>query len=240
MLASLSSGRADNARPWRLGGALDQTRDLECLTQAVYYEARGETPQGQAAVAQVVMNRLRHRAFPKTICGVVFQGVADSGCQFSFACDGSIHRITDHDAWDRAQKVALRAMDGRVFAAIGNATHFHVAGLETNWGDAMAPVAQIGAHIFYRFNGRPGSGAFHGATIASPAEPSPNPTTPVFASLAPSTAGSSQPASAASLFLATTAAAVEHAASVVESAAKPVVAPKPEPSKLDEHDKGAP
>ena len=240
MLASFGSSHMDAQRVLRMRGALDQSRDLECLTQAVYYEARGETPQGQAAVAQVVMNRVRHRAFPKTVCGVVFQGAYDGGCQFSFACDGSVRKTTDQEAWDRAQKVAARALDGRIFAAVGGATHFHVAGVITDWGDRMAPVAQIGAHIFYRFNARPGaSGVFHGPVDLSPAEPSPNPTTPVYASLAPASAAAPPPASAASLFLATTAAAVEHAASVVESAAKPVV-PKPDLPKPEDAGKGAP
>jgi spore germination cell wall hydrolase CwlJ-like protein len=76
------------AQPFHLRGALDQSRDLECLTQAVYYESRGESRNGQQAVAQVILNRVRHPSFPKSICGVVFQGAKDGGCQFSFACDG--------------------------------------------------------------------------------------------------------------------------------------------------------
>ena len=84
------------AGPFQIGNALQSSRELECLADAVYYEARGETPSGQAAVAQVVMNRVRHPAFPKSICGVVFQGAYNrTGCQFSFACDGSMRRARD-------------------------------------------------------------------------------------------------------------------------------------------------
>lgn len=87
------------AAPFRLGSALEATRDLDCLTDAVYYEARGESRQGQAAVAQVVLNRVRHPAFPKSVCGVVFQGAfSNSTCQFSFACDGSMRKPRDPEA----------------------------------------------------------------------------------------------------------------------------------------------
>ena len=86
------------ARPYQMG-ALDQSRQLDCLAQAVYYEARGESPAGQAAVAQVVLNRVRHPAFPKSICSVVYQGAqAGHGCQFSFACDGSTRRARERKA----------------------------------------------------------------------------------------------------------------------------------------------
>ena len=102
-------------------GALDGARDLDCLTQAVYYEARGETPKGQAAVAQVVLNRVRHPAFPKTICAVVFQGAGKrkTDCQFSFVCDGSMRLDRDDEAWDKAQHVAARALSGVTVADIG-------------------------------------------------------------------------------------------------------------------------
>src|SRR5262249_55624357 len=87
--------------------ALASSRDLDCLASAVYYEARGESAAGQAAVAQVVLNRARHPAFPKTICGVVFQR-AGGGCQFSFACNGAMRRPKEPAAWSRAQAVAAR------------------------------------------------------------------------------------------------------------------------------------
>jgi spore germination cell wall hydrolase CwlJ-like protein len=132
--------------------ALDSARDLECLTQAVYYEARGESAQGQAAVAQVVMNRVHHPAFPKTVCGVVFQGAsAGHGCQFSFACDGSMGDRREPSAWRRAETVASRALSGAVMAQVGRATHFHTTDVDAAWSQDMIRVAQVGMHVFYRF-----------------------------------------------------------------------------------------
>lgn len=150
------------AAPFRLNGALDDSRDLECLTQAVYYEARGETPAGQAAVAQVVLNRARHPAFPKSVCGVVFQGASRGGvCQFSFACDGSMRRGRERGAWSRAQRVAARALSGTVMTVVGNATHFHTINVSPGWGPRLIRVGQVGLHVFYRFGGRGGApGAF--------------------------------------------------------------------------------
>ncbi|WGM38174.1 cell wall hydrolase [Caulobacter sp. NIBR1757] len=150
------------AEPFRLTGALDTSRDLECLTQAVYYEARGETPAGQAAVAQVVLNRVRHPAFPKSVCSVVFQR-AFGVCQFSFACDGSMRRGREPGAWSRARKVASRAIAGYVMPSVGNATHFHTINVSPGWGPRMVRVEQVGLHIFYRFGGGRGApGAFDG------------------------------------------------------------------------------
>jgi len=144
--------------PFRLTNALESSRELECLSEAVYYEARGETPSGQAAVAQVVLNRVRHPSFPKSICGVVFQGAyAHSGCQFSFACDGSMRRSREPGAWRRAQKVAARALSGAVMNEVGAATHFHTTGVAPGWGPRLLRVAQVGMHVFYRFGGRSGA-----------------------------------------------------------------------------------
>ena len=145
------------ARPYPLqqSDALRDARDLDCLTRAVYYEARGETPSGQAAVAQVVLNRVRHPAFPKTVCGVVFQRTqGGQSCQFSFACDGSQNARRDSTAWHRAERVAARALDGAVMTRIGNATHFHTTHVAPEWGNSLLQVAQIGLHVFYRFSGR--------------------------------------------------------------------------------------
>jgi hypothetical protein len=132
--------------------AQESASDLACLTDAVYYEARGETVAGQAAVAQVVLNRVRHPAFPKSVCGVVFQRAeAGEGCQFSFVCDGSMRREREPNAWRRAQEIAERALEGSVMSTVGKATHFHVVGLDPGWGPSLARVAQVGLHVFYRF-----------------------------------------------------------------------------------------
>jgi hypothetical protein len=149
------------ARPFQLpGGAQTASRDVDCLTAAVYYEARGETAAGQAAVAQVVLNRVRHPAFPKTVCGVVYQGVhTENGCQFSFACNGALGRPRELGAWRRAQGVATHALDGGVMAVVGDATHFHALSAGSNFGRGMTRVAQVGLQVFYRFSGYAGSPA---------------------------------------------------------------------------------
>ncbi|MDY6924036.1 MAG: cell wall hydrolase [Pseudomonadota bacterium] len=148
------------AQPFRLGGALDASRDLECLTQAAYYEARGEGRDGMKAVAQVVLNRVRHRAFPNSVCGVVFQGAGRrTGCQFSFTCDGSMRGRVNRAAWNRARDIASSALSGRVYASVGNATHFHTTGVSPRWRHSLVRVSQVGDHLFYRFGGRSGSGA---------------------------------------------------------------------------------
>jgi hypothetical protein len=141
------------APPFHEAAADERSRDTQCLAQAVYYEARGESPSGQAAVAQVVLNRLRHPAFPKTICGVVFQHVG-ADCQFSFACNGAMREPLDRAAWGRAKAVADRALSGAVMAEVGAATHFQAVRSESGWASSLAEVAQIGEHIFYRFSGR--------------------------------------------------------------------------------------
>jgi spore germination cell wall hydrolase CwlJ-like protein len=156
--ASLTSPTA--AQPFRLGGALEASRDLDCLTQAVYYEARGEGRDGMKAVAQVVLNRVRHPAFPKSVCGVVFQGANRStGCQFSFTCNGAMRGRVNSAAWDRARTVATGALSGQVFGTVGNATHFHTTGVSPRWRNSLVRVSQVGDHLFYRFGGRSGSSA---------------------------------------------------------------------------------
>lgn len=146
------------ARPFRFDSALDASRDLDCLTQAVYYEARGEGRDGMRAVAQVVLNRARHSAFPSTICAVVFQGAGRrTGCQFSFTCDGSMNRPVNSTAWNRARQIASEALSGQVYAPVGNATHFHTTAVRPSWRSSLIQVAQVGDHVFYRFGGRTGS-----------------------------------------------------------------------------------
>jgi spore germination cell wall hydrolase CwlJ-like protein len=183
--ASFNAPSNPEARPFHLdGGALESSRDLDCLADAVYYEARGETSAGQAAVAQVVLNRVRHPAFPKSVCGVVFQGARTGDtCQFSFACDGSMRRPREQGAWQRAQTVAAHALAGFVMPSIGNATHFHVVGIDPGWGPHLLRVAQIGLHVFYRFGGYAGA---PGSFTAQPERSAPGSemaVRPVYASL---------------------------------------------------------
>lgn len=146
------------ALPFRLGSTLDASRDLDCLTQAAYYEARGEGRDGMRAVTQVVLNRVRHSAFPNSVCGVVFQGAGRrTGCQFSFTCDGSMRGRVNRAAWNRAREVASAALSGSVFSQVGNATHFHTTGVAPGWRNSLIRVGQVGDHLFYRFGGRSGS-----------------------------------------------------------------------------------
>lgn len=183
--ATLAGRAGPAARPFRAGFDIDSTRDLECLTQAVYFEARGEGTAGMKAVAQVVLNRVRHPAFPKSICGVVFQGAHQRvGCQFSFACDGSIRRRTEPGAWNRARQVASQMLSGYVMTEVGNATHFHTTAVNPNWSSRLLRVATVGSHVFYRFNGAAGRpGSFHYTPRPSDAgESLPGPT-PVYAGL---------------------------------------------------------
>lgn len=148
------------ARPFRLGTALDQSRDLDCLTKAAYYEARGEGTDGMRAVAQVVLNRARHSAYPNTVCAVVYQGSnRRTGCQFSFTCNGAMKGAVNRAAWNRARDVASKALSGQVYAAVGNATHFHTTGVSPSWRNNLVKVGQVGDHLFYRLGGRSGSSA---------------------------------------------------------------------------------
>lgn len=131
---------------------------LRCMTQAVYYEAASEADTGQRAVAQVVLNRVRHPAFPNTVCGVVYQGSERvTGCQFSFTCDGSLARVPSISGWARAERVARDAFAGRVAAAVGNATHYHADYVVPYWAPTLDKAATIGAHIFYIMRGFLGS-----------------------------------------------------------------------------------
>ncbi|MEO8375108.1 MAG: cell wall hydrolase [Sphingomonas bacterium] len=134
--------------------ALDKGRALECLTAAIYYEAATEPDAGQQAVAQVILNRVRHPAFPATVCGVVYQGSErTTGCQFSYACDGSMARVPSRAYWVRAMKVAAAALNGRVFAPVGLATHYHTYAVTPSWNKSLVMTAAIGAHFFHRWQG---------------------------------------------------------------------------------------
>jgi spore germination cell wall hydrolase CwlJ-like protein len=151
--------------------------DLDCLTSAVYFEARGESASGQAAVAQVVLNRVKHPAYPKSVCGVVFQGAGAPGCQFSFACDGSMSKSRERLAWARARDVAMRALSGVPHAEIGSATHFHTTAVSPAWAPRMLRVAHVGAHVFYRYGaGRsaPTTLSDRAVLIGAPAGETPN------------------------------------------------------------------
>ncbi|NIJ21594.1 spore germination cell wall hydrolase CwlJ-like protein [Sphingomonas naasensis] len=164
------------AAPFHVAGsAIDHARALQCLTQAVYYEAASEPDDGQRAVAQVVLNRVRHPAFPATVCGVVFQGSEKRGCQFSFACDGAMARIPSRVAWARAARVAEAALAGSVFAPVGMATHYHTYAVTPSWNRALVMTGVFGAHFFHRWKGWWGmAAAFHQAYRGGEPLPAPH------------------------------------------------------------------
>lgn len=142
------------AAPFRLAGTpVDNARALQCLTTAIYYEAASEPDDGQRAVAQVVLNRARHPAFPATVCGVVFQGSEKRGCQFSFACDGAMARPPSRSGWARAARVAEAALAGSVFAPVGMATHYHTYAVTPSWNRSLVMTGVFGAHFFHRWKG---------------------------------------------------------------------------------------
>jgi spore germination cell wall hydrolase CwlJ-like protein len=178
-----NSERAFSGRPDTAAAAfklkaddVSRKRALECLTQAVYYEAASEGTDGERAVAQVVLNRMRHPAYPSSVCGVVYQGSERvTGCQFTFTCDGSLARVPVPSLWKQAQKIAEQALAGKVFAPVGHATHYHADFVLPYWADSLDKSVQIGRHIFYRLkNGLGSSSAFSQKYAGSePAPPSP-------------------------------------------------------------------
>lgn len=152
----VSDGFNPPARPFSFGTrtATDRMRSIECLTATIYYEAASESEDGQRAVAQVVLNRVRHPAYPASVCGVVYQGSErSSGCQFTFTCDGSLLRTPSVAGWVRARRIAAAALSGSVYAPVGHATHYHTHQVLPHWAPSLIKSAVIGAHIFYRWNG---------------------------------------------------------------------------------------
>src|SRR6476619_2818053 len=151
----LADGPNPAARPFVFAGtAATRARALECLASAVYYEAGSQDDNGERAVAQVVLNRVRHPAFPASVCGVVYQGsTRPTGCQFTFTCDGSMYRQPDSEGWKRAYRIAEAALSGSVYAPVGYATHYHANYVVPYWAATLAKNAVVGAHIFYRWAG---------------------------------------------------------------------------------------
>lgn len=126
----------------------------DCLTAAIYYEAATEPVVGKRAVAQVVLNRVRHPAFPNSVCEVVLQGSSrKTGCQFTFTCDGSLNRRPTEQGWQAARQIALAALSGAVEPSVGMATHYHADYVRPYWASSLDKVAAIGSHVFYRWSG---------------------------------------------------------------------------------------
>ncbi len=166
------------ARALRQAGTLtDRARAVQCLTQAIYYEAASEPDAGQRAVAQVVLNRVMHPSYPGTVCGVVYQGSErTTGCQFSFTCDGALARVPSRMFWLRAENVARAALSGYVYAPVGLATHYHTIAVHPYWAPSLNHLGTIGAHRFYSFKGAAGSpSAFRTAYVGGEPLAAPHP-----------------------------------------------------------------
>jgi hypothetical protein len=151
------------AKPFFMPGTgITTRRAQECLAQAVWYEAASESEAGQRAVAQVVLNRVAHPAWPSSVCGVVYQGSErTTGCQFTFTCDDSLARRPSGASWARAQRIAAEALSGSVYAPVGLATHYHTLWVDPYWARTLDHIGTIGAHRFYRLRGGKGqAGAF--------------------------------------------------------------------------------
>lgn len=146
--------RAAQPFVFRPATAEDRRRAIRCLTQGIYYEAALEPTEGQEAVAQVILNRVRDPNYANSVCGVVFEGAErTTGCQFSFTCDGALAQAPVAWAWNRAKRVAERALAGAVSARVGTATHYHADYVHPWWAPTLNKLTQIGAHIFYRWKG---------------------------------------------------------------------------------------
>jgi spore germination cell wall hydrolase CwlJ-like protein len=129
-----------------------RAKAVKCLTEAIYFEARGEPVRGQIAVAQVVMNRVFSGYYPNTVCGVVFQNAnRHLACQFTFACDGIPEVVREPEAWDRAKKIAAETLDGQLWLPeVGKATHYHAYWVHPSWVHEMTRMYKLGVHTFYR------------------------------------------------------------------------------------------
>ncbi|MEM8753896.1 MAG: cell wall hydrolase [Pseudomonadota bacterium] len=132
-------GKAGNEAAWR------------CLTEAIYFEARGETTKGQFAVAEVILNRVDAKRWPDSVCGVVTQGTGRKyACQFTYTCDGKAEIVANKDAFVKAAKIAKVMLNGQSRTLTDNATHYHTTAVSPRWSKKLERTTQIGVHIFYR------------------------------------------------------------------------------------------
>lgn len=142
-----------DAQPRARGNA-----DWACLSEALYFEARGESVRGQFAVAEVIMNRVASARFPNSVCGVIRQGTGRKfQCQFTYTCDGRAEVVSEKLAFSRVQKVARLTLDGRIAPLTNGATHYHTTAVKPRWARVYKRTAKIGVHIFYRHTFRTAS-----------------------------------------------------------------------------------
>ncbi len=135
-----------DAQPRATGGA-----QWKCLSEALYFEARGETVKGQFAVAEVILNRVKSSRYPNSICGVINQGTGKKyQCQFTYTCDGRAEVIAEPASYARVGKIARAIMDGRASKLTSGATHYHTTAVNPKWARVFKRTARIGVHLFYR------------------------------------------------------------------------------------------
>lgn len=153
LTGGLRAGDARLAAPFRKLTAEQLERAHRCLAEAIYFEARSEGPKGKLAVAEVVLNRLSDPRYPRTVCGVVYQGSKRAtGCQFSWTCDGLSDRPAETQAWKRSKALAAYVMlDVEWEKLTGNATHYHATYVRPYWARTLEKTARVGRHIFYRW-----------------------------------------------------------------------------------------
>jgi hypothetical protein len=138
-------------QPANLRVAAVNSAEQRCMAEAIYYEARSESRQGQMAVAEVVSNRVRSSLYPDTVCEVVYQGSERvTGCQFSFTCDGSMRHRPRGASWREANALAAQVLMGMVRPVTHRATHYHTTAIDPYWNDGLVETTRIGAHVFYR------------------------------------------------------------------------------------------
>lgn len=174
--ALLCSGIAHAAEPAAIPLAAGDDRALECMTLAIAYESGFEPRAGQIAVGEVIVNRTRHRAYPKSVCGVVFQGSQRrTGCQFTFTCDGALRRPLPPRVMASARQVAAEVLAGASSGLVGGATHYHASYVSPYWAPSLVRLGMIGQHIFYRGSGGAVPAARDGGVggPAVPASPAP-------------------------------------------------------------------
>jgi len=135
-----------DALPKAVGGP-----QWQCLSEAIYFEARGESLRGQIAVAEVILNRVDSGLYPNSVCKVVHQGSKNmNACQFSYNCDGKPEKITERGAFERAGKIARAMLDGQPRTVTGGATHYHATYVKPRWARKLVRTAVVDEHVFYR------------------------------------------------------------------------------------------
>ena len=155
-MAALAPGQRERPDYVSLIDPEKMSGEKRCLAEAVYFEARSEPIEGQAAVAQVVLNRVSSGLYPPNICGVVYQGRRHyMGCQFSFACEGKSLRITEAEAWSTAVRVADEVLAGQTYLSqVGRSTHYHADYVRPYWAHTLLKMEKIGHHVFYKIKGQ--------------------------------------------------------------------------------------